>query len=126
MKNTKKRTRETYLARIMVARIMFYLNIALWLVMGGISVWKMVQDQNDWTAALVAFFFLFSAFTLFVGARIVDQRGRPIFIITLSITVLNILLTFFGYPEFTYIIATLFDLVILGNIIQLKPYYDQA
>ncbi|MBL8063498.1 MAG: hypothetical protein JNK32_10790 [Anaerolineales bacterium] len=126
MKNTKKRTRETYLSRIMIARIMFYVNTALWLVMGSISVWKMLEDQNDWTAALVAFFFLFAAFTLFVGARIVDQRGRPIFIIILCITGLNILLTFFGYPDFTYIIATLFDFIILGNIIPLKSYYDQT
>lgn len=110
----------------MIARVMFYVNMALWLVMGGISVWKMLADQNDWTAALVAFFFLFASFTLFVGARIVDQRGKAIFIILLSITGLNILLTFFGYPAFTYIIATLFDLIILGSVIPLKPYYDQA
>lgn len=125
MTNSKKRTREINLARIMVARIMFYLNIGLWLLMGSMSVWAMIQDKNDWIVLLVAFFFLFSAFTLFIGVRVVDQKGRATFIILLSIIGVNILLSFVGYPDFTYIIATLFDIIILANLITLKPYYDQ-
>ncbi|MBK6795151.1 MAG: hypothetical protein IPG80_21990 [Anaerolineales bacterium] len=124
MDKLKKRTRETYQARILVARIMFYVNFALWIIVGILYVAKMIQDQNGLSAALVGFFFLFSAMTLFIAARMLDQREKWSYITILVLTILNLLLTFTGYPDFTYILATLFDIIILTNLIPLKPFYD--
>ena len=123
MKKTKKRTRETYLSRILVARILFSINSFLWLVMGGLFVYKMIEDENGWSAALVAFFFLVTALSMLIAARIIDQRELWVYITCIVITVINVLLTFVGFPDILYIIVGLLDLFLLANLIPLKAYY---
>ena len=123
MKKTKKRTRETYLSRILVARILFSINSFLWLVMGGLFVYKMIEDENGWSAALVAFFFLVMALSMLIAARIIDQRELWVYVTCIVIAVLNVLLTFVGFPDVLYIIVGLLDLFLLANLIPLKSHY---
>ena len=123
MKKTKKRTRETYLSRILVARILFSINSFLWLVMGGLFVYKMIEDENGWSAALVAFFFLVTALSMLIAARIIDQRELWVYVTCIVIAVLNVLLTFVGFPDVLYIIVGLLDLFLLANLIPLKSHY---
>jgi hypothetical protein len=123
MKSAKKRIHDTHLSRIMIARILFYVNAALWLVVGVFFIGSMIEDNNGWITGMVAFFFLMSILSLIIAARILDQPEKEIFIVLIIITVLNILLSFVGYPDFIYIILTLIDLVILFNLIPLKSYY---
>ena len=123
MKKTKKRTRETYLSRILIARILFSINSFLWLVMGGLFVYKMIEDENGWSSALVAFFFLVMALSMLIAARIIDQRELWVYVICIVIAVLNALLTFVGFPDVLYIIVGLLDLFLLANLIPLKSHY---
>lgn len=123
MKKTKKRTRETYLSRILVARILFSINSFLWLVMGGLFVYKMIEDGNGWSSALVAFFFLVMALSMLIAARIIDQRELWVYVTCIVIAVLNVLLTFVGFPDVLYIIVGLLDLFLLTNLIPLKNHY---
>ncbi|MBN8579305.1 MAG: hypothetical protein J0L96_01445 [Anaerolineae bacterium] len=123
MKKTKKRTRETYLSRILVARILFSINSFLWLVMGGLFVYKMIEDGNGWSSALVAFFFLVMALSMLIAARIIDQRELWVYVTCIVIAVLNVLLTFVGFPDVLYIIVGLLDLFLLANLIPLKSHY---
>jgi len=123
MKKTKKRTRETYLSRILVARILFSINSFLWLVMGGLFVYKMIEDGNGWSSALVAFFFLVMALSMLIAARIIDQRELWVYVTCIVIAVLNVLLTFVGFPDVLYIIVGLLDLFLLANLIPLKNHY---
>jgi hypothetical protein len=123
MKSAKKRIHDTHLSRIMIARILFYVNAALWLVVGVFFIGSMIEDNNGWITGMVAFFFLMSILSLIIAARILDQPEKEIFIVLIIITVLNILLSFVGYPDFIYIVLTLIDLVILFNLIPLKSYY---
>jgi hypothetical protein len=123
MKKTKKRTRETYLSRILIARILFSINSFLWLVMGGLFVYKMIEDENGWSAALVAFFFLVTSLSMLIAARIIDQRELWVYVTCIVITVINVLLTFVGFPDVLYIIVGLLDLFLLANLIPLKAYY---
>ena len=123
MKKTKKRTRETYLSRILVARILFSINSVLWLVMGGLFVYKMIEDGNGWSSALVAFFFLVMALSMLIAARIIDQRELWVYVTCIVIAVLNVLLTFVGFPDVLYIIVGLLDLFLLANLIPLKSHY---
>lgn len=123
MKKTKKCTRETYLSRILVARILFSINSFLWLVMGGLFVYKMIEDGNGWSSALVAFFFLVMALSMLIAARIIDQRELWVYVTCIVIAVLNVLLTFVGFPDVLYIIVGLIDLFLLANLIPLKSHY---
>jgi len=123
MKKTKKRTRETYLSRILVARILFSINSFLWLVMGGLFVYKMIENGNGWSSALVAFFFLVMALSMLIAARIIDQRELWVYVTCIVIAVLNVLLTFVGFPDVLYIIVGLLDLFLLANLIPLKSHY---
>lgn len=123
MKKTKKRTRETNLSRILVARILFYLNSFLWLAAGGLFVYKMVEDENGWSAALVAFFFLVMALSMLIAARIIDQREFWVYVACIVIAAINVFVTFVGFPDILYIIIALLDLFLLANLIPLKAYY---
>lgn len=123
MKKTRKRTRETYLSRVLIARIIFYINSFLWLVMGGLFVYKMVEDGNGWSSTLVAFFFLMMILSMIIAARIVDQREIWVYVTCIVITVINIFLTFVGFPDILYIIVALLDLFLLANLIPLKDHY---
>jgi len=123
MKSTKKRIHDTHLSRILITRILFYVNAALWLVVGVFFIGSMIEDNNGWITGMVAFFFLMSIISLIIAARILDQPEKEIFIVLIIITVLNILLSFVGYPDFIYIILAIIDLVILFNLIPLKSYY---
>lgn len=123
MKNIRKRTRETNLSRIFIARILFYVNFALWLVLGAYYVYKMVEDNNGWISAMVGFFFLVAALSLLFAARFLDQHGKHIYFTLIFISGLNILLTLFGFQDFPFIIVALLDVVILANLIPLKDHY---
>lgn len=123
MKNIRKRTRETNLSRILIARILFYINSALWLGLGGFYVYKMVEDNNGWTSAMVGFFFLVAALSFLLAARILDQQGKHVYFTLIFISGLNILLTLFGFQDFPFIIIALLDVLILANLIPLKDHY---
>ena len=123
MKNTRKRTRETNLSRIFIARILFYINFVLWLAIGAFYVYRMVEDNNGWTSVMVAFFFVVAASSLLFAARILDQRGGQVYYSLIAITIVNILLTFFGFQDFPFIIVALLDVFILANLIPLKDHY---
>lgn len=123
MKNVKKRTRETNLSRIFIARILFYINFVLWLAIGAFYVYRMVEDNNGWTSAMVAFFFVVAASSLLFAVRVLNQHGGQVYFSLIAITVVNILLTLFGFQDFPFIIIALLDIVILANLIPLKDHY---
>lgn len=123
MKKTKKRTLEKNLSRMVVVRILFYINSFLWLAAGGLFVYKMIEDENGWSSALVAFFFLVMALSMLIAARIVDQRELWVYVTCIVISAVNVLVTFVGFPDILYIIIALLDLFLLANLIPLKAYY---
>lgn len=123
MRSVRKRTRETNLSRIFIARILFFTNFALWLALGVFYVYNMVADTNDWSAALVGFFFATAAFSLLFGVRILDRRGTWVYFTVIFIAAFNIFLAVFGFPDFFFIIAALLDAAILANLIPLKDHY---
>lgn len=123
MKNVRKRTRETNLSRILIARILFIVNSVLWLGLGVFYVYRMVEDDNGLPSVMVAFFFLVAASSLLFAARILDQHGKRVYYILLFVAGLNIFLTLFGFQDFPFIVVALLDIVILANLIPLKGHH---
>lgn len=126
MKPLKRRSRETFQSRILIARILLGINMLLWLVSGTIFVYRMVEDQNTWPVALVVFLFLTAVVSLFIVARIIAQAEKWVFAASLFLVGTNLLMTFIGYPDFLFILATIFNFALLANIFALKPYYDSG
>jgi hypothetical protein len=123
MRSVRKRARETNLSRIFIARILFHINFALWLAMGVFYIYKMVEDGNRWTAAMVAFFFTTAASSLLFAARNLNRRGARAYFIVVLVPAFNIFLAAFGFPDFFFIIAALLDIVVFVNLIPLKDHY---
>jgi hypothetical protein len=123
MRLARKRSNDPSVRRITVARALFYLNAADWLVIGGVFVAKMLLDTNRMTAALVAFFFLINILSLVVAARIIDDRKKWVYVTMLVIAGVNTLMVFTGFPDTLYILSLIINGFIFINIIPLKKYY---
>jgi|GEM_PF-1170002 hypothetical protein len=119
----KKRSQEFIARRKKYARFLFILNAIVWIVIGVLFVGEMVLVGNTISAALVAFFFLINILALLACAKLLEQREKWIYFTIIFITLLNLGLTFTGYPEFFYLAALSCDVLILFNIIPLKKYF---
>ncbi|MBL8091477.1 MAG: hypothetical protein KF758_08780 [Anaerolineales bacterium] len=123
MKTSKKRSQEYITQRKKYARLLFTINAIVWIVIGILFVYEMVIVGNTVSAALVAFFFLINVLVLLACAKLLEQREKWIYFTLIIITLVNIGLTFTGYPEFLYLLSLAFDVLILFNVIPLKKYF---
>lgn len=123
MKKLRRRSLEINARRRSMARILFYLNAAVWTFNGGVQVSKMIADSNTLTAALVSFFFLVNVLALIVAARIIDDQEKWVFTTVLAVATVNTLLIFIGFPDIVDAISLLLNVIIFINLIPLKPYY---
>lgn len=123
MKTPRKRSQLIQERRRKLTRFLFYLNAVIWLVNGGIFVYKMIVDTNTITAALVGFFFLINILALIVAARIIDDQEKWVYTTLLVITSVSTLLIFLGLPDILDAISLVIDILIFANLIPLKSYY---
>lgn len=123
MKTSKKRSQEFIARRKKYARVLFILNAIVWIVIGVLFVGEMILVGNTISAALVAFFFVINILALFACAKLLEQREKWIYFTIIIITLLNLGLTFTGYPDFFYLVALSCDVLILLNVIPLKKYF---
>lgn len=123
MKTPRKRSQLIQERRRKLTRFLFYLNAVIWLVNGGIFVYKMIVDTNTITAALVGFFFLINILALIVAARIIDDQEKWVYMTLLVITSVSTLLIFLGLPDILDAISLVIDILIFANLIPLKSYY---
>lgn len=123
MKTSKKRSQEFIARRKKYAWILFILNAIVWIIIGVLFVGEMVLVGNTISAALVAFFFVINILALFACAKLLEQKEKWIYFTLIIITLLNLGLTFTGYPEFLYLVALGCDVLILFNILPLKKHF---
>ncbi len=120
---SKKRSQEFTARRKKYARFLFILNAIVWIVIGVLFVGEMILVGNTVSSALVAFFFLINILALFACSKLLEQREKWIYFTLIIITLLNLGLTFTGYPEFFYLLSLALDVLILFNVIPLKKYF---
>ena len=125
MKNVNKRSRQVILSRINIARSLFYVNAAVWLLIGGVFVYSMVEDKNGWYSALPAFFFLMVILSLLAGARIIHQPERWVYVTAIVIVLINFLLTFIGFPDVLFILAAVMDVFIFASLFPIRSHYSK-
>ncbi|MBL8051574.1 MAG: hypothetical protein JNM46_10165 [Anaerolineales bacterium] len=123
MKTSQKRSQEFIARRKKYTRVLFILNAIVWVVIGVLFVGEMVLVGNTVSAALVAFFFLINILALLACIKLLEQREKWVYFTILIITILNLGLTFLGFPEFLYLLSLVFDVLLVINIIPLKKYF---
>ena len=123
MTRARKKLSNRFQSSLFLAKLLFYFNAAWWLLLGIIFVYQMVEDKNSWSSVMVSIFFVVMISSLVVGARIVSEREKWAFVLCIVIAVANIFFSIFGFLDFLFVIAALFDLAILGSLYSLKGYY---
>lgn len=123
MKTSQKRSQEFITRRKKYARFLFTINAVVWIVIGVLFVGEMVLVGNTISAALVAFFFLINILALFSCIKLLEQREKWVYFTLLIIPLLNLALSFTGYPEFLYLLALVIDVLVFFNILPLKKHY---
>lgn len=119
----KQREKIIFAQRGNMARVLFYLNTILWLVISiGILV-DMLLDNNGLSILLVGFFLLVNVTAMFFGGKMLDQKEKWTYIFALVVVVLNIGLAFTGVPELLYVTALVIDVIILWVLISLRNIY---
>lgn len=106
-----------------MARALFYLNTALWLIISFYFLADMLLDDNSLSLFLVGFFLLVNVTAMFFGGRLLDQSETWTYIFALVVVILNIGLAFTGAPELLYVTALVIDGIILWVLISLRKNY---
>jgi len=119
----KQREKIIFAQRSSIARALFYLNTALWLLLSLNILAEMILDNNELSVLLVGFFLLINMIFMFVGGRLVNMAEKWAYIAALVIVILNIVLTFTGVPELLYVTALFIDIIILGILISIRGIF---
>ncbi len=120
----KQRKKTVFAQRGSIARVLFYVNAALWLLLSLNTLAEMIVDNNDGVSvALVSFFLLVNVLAMFFGGRLLNQTEKWTYIFAFVVVLLNIALSFTGVPELLYFTALVIDLIILMALISLKENY---
>lgn len=120
----KQREKMFFAQRGTIVRVLFYLNAVFWLILSLNTLASMVVDGNQgFPVALVAFFLLVTMLSLFFGGRLLDQNEKWTYIFALVVVLLNTALSFTGVPDILYLIPFVIDVIILIMLISLRNIY---
>ena len=120
----KQREKMFFAQRGTIVRVLFYLNAVFWLILSLNTLASMVVDGNQgFPVALVAFFLLVTMLSLFFGGRLLDQNEKWTYIFALIVVLLNTALSFTGVPDILYLIPFVIDVIILLMLISLRNIY---
>jgi hypothetical protein len=119
----KQRETQLFSQRGSIARVLFYLNAVLWLILSLKTLVDMLLDNNGLSMLLVGIFLLINIAVMFVSGKMLDQNEKWTYIFALVVVVLNIGLAFTGVPELLYVTALIIDVIILWVLISLRNIY---
>ena len=120
----KEREKIVFSQRGGIVRMLFYLNAVFWLVLSLNTLASMIVDGNQgFPIALVAFFLLVNVLFLFFGGRLLDQNEKWTYIFALVVVILNTALSFTGIPDILYVMPLVIDIIILLVLISLRKIY---
>ena len=119
----KQRETQLFSQRGSIARVLFYLNAVLWLILSLKTLVDLLLDNNGLSMLLVGIFLLINIAVMFVSGKMLDQNEKWTYIFALVVVVLNIGLAFTGVPELLYVTALIIDVIILWVLISLRNIY---
>lgn len=111
--------------RVKVAQALFYLNAVIWLVIGGASLIRLINDDSNQVMV-----FLVIAVMMFGNAGAMAFSGWGIgrtrkwwYVVAVLVLVVNIVLTFTDQFGLLDLITLIIDLVLLGLLWTMRSRY---
>lgn len=100
---------------IRTAQALFFLNTAIWLVFGLVSIYRVLSrvGEQTLTAWVIAIFMFGNAVAMFFSGFLVARRNRYGYYFALAVLIVNILLTFTDEFGIFDLVTLLIDLVLL-------------
>jgi hypothetical protein len=106
------------------ARVLLFLSSILWLVYMVFIYFDMaVVNQNDLAATIVAIFVFVNAVAMFASGLALGNQQKPAFYFTLVVVILNIILTILNLTDLIFVIAFIFDILILWLLMNIRNGY---
>lgn len=120
----KKQGQILFSQRGSIARVLFYLNSILWLLISFNTLAEMLRDGNEGlTVGLVGFFLLVNILALFFSGKLLSPAEQWTYIFALIMAAVNGALSFTYVSELLYSTALTIDLIILGILISIRNIY---
>ena len=119
------RTLSTQINLAQLARALFFVNAAIWLVIGVASLTRMALSQSGQpiTALVIAILMFGNVGAMLVSGVGVGRRNRWLYYFGILVLLVNILLTItdeFGLLDF---ITLAFDVLLLGFLVLTRAHY---
>ena len=106
------------------AQGLFFLNAAIWLVFGIVSVVRLVGNAGQGVAAMVVAFLMFgNAGAMALSGALLGQRRLLFYLFALAVLAVNIVLTFTDQVGALDWLTFTIDLVLLGILIVARKQF---
>ncbi len=109
--------------RIVIVRVLFYLNTFVWFCLGTYLVFDMLQQKNGFSAVLVGFFLYINAGAMFVSGKYIGQRENWAYYFGFFVLIANALVTRIGQFGFFDLLALFFDITIFCALLSIDRAY---
>jgi len=110
---------------IRIVRILFYLNAAIWLVFGLISLYRLWRGDNAYliTILVIAILMFGNVVALTFSGFVLKWRQKRWFWLATAVLLINIILTFTDQIGIFDLITLLLDLLILSLLITNRDWF---
>ena len=109
---------------IKVAQGLFFLNAAIWLLFGAVSLLRMANNSSQIVAALIISVLMLGNVGAMLMAGVgIGKRNQWFYYFGLAVLAINIILTITDEFGVFDLITLILDLVLVGLLIAMKSYY---
>ena len=110
---------------IQIMRILFYLNAAIWLVLGVVSLLRIANEGAVYsmTILVVALFMFGNMAALLLSGFVLKWQQKRWFWLVTAVLLINIILTFTDQVGLFDLLTLLLDLIILSLLIVNREWY---
>ena len=110
---------------VRAAQILFYLNAAIWLVLGVSTLVRLASGESDQSTSMwvVGVLVLGNAAAMLLAGIALGKPRWPFYAFALAVLVVNIVLTFTDQFGILDLLTLLVDLALLGSLIVARGWY---
>lgn len=116
---------EKLIKPIRIVRILFYLNAAIWLVFGLISLYRLGSGDNAYliTMLVIAILMFGNVVALTLSGFVLKWRQKRWFWLGTAVLLINIILTFTDQVGLFDLLTLLLDVIILSLLIANRDWF---
>jgi len=112
---------------IKVTQVLFFINAAIWLLFGAVSLIRMVNNSSQIVATLIiSIFMLGNVGAMLIAGVGIAKRNQWSYYFGLAVLAINIVLTITDEFGVFDLLTLIIDLVLLGLLIVTKSFYHRS